>query len=84
MSEKVKDYTKKLWLDTQGSRAKLNVQQVQQQIRSKRREKREKLFQPEEYPTLHQIEYRTRKVSQEYGITAQQQHIADIVELDNE
>ena len=55
MSEKVKDYIEKLWLDSQDSRAKLNIQQIQQQIRWKRDGKGEKLFQPEEYPTLNQI-----------------------------
>jgi hypothetical protein len=84
MSDQVKNYLEKLWLDSQESRSKLNIQQMQQQIRTKRDGNGEKLFQPHEYPTLNQIKYRTRKISQKYGVTAQQELMADVIELNTE
>ena len=84
MSDKVKNFLEKVWLDSQESRSKLNIQQVLQQIRTKRDMNGEKLFQPHEYPTVNQIKYRTRKISKKHGVTAQQELMAEIIELNTE
>ena len=84
MSDKIKNYIEKMWLESQESRSKFNVQQIQQRIRSERDAHGEKLFQTHEYPTLNQIKYRTRKISMKYGVTAQQELITDLIELHTE
>jgi hypothetical protein len=81
MSDNVKNFIEKLWLDSQQSRSRLTVQQMQQQIRTKRDPNGEKLFQTHEYPTLNQIKYRSRKIAQKHGVTPKVQLLAEIMEL---
>ena len=64
MTDNVKSFIEKLWLDSQESYSKLTGQQIQQQIRTKRDQNGEKVFQTHEYPTLNQIKYRSRKIAQ--------------------
>ena len=84
MSEKVKNHMEKLWLDSQKSHSKLTPQQIQQQIRTKRDENGEKLFQTNEYPTLSQIKYRSRKIAQKHGVTSKNELIAELIEMHTE
>ena len=80
MSDKVKDFIEKLWLDSQQMRSKLTPEQIQQQIRTKRDANGEKLFQTNEYPTLNQIKYRCRKAGQLYGDTGKQELMLELME----
>ncbi len=43
-----------------------------------------RVFKSDEYPTLNQIRYRMRKVSQKYGITPQQELIDELTEINVE
>lgn len=80
MSDKVKKFIENLWLQSQENHSKLTVEQIQQQIRTKRDVNGEKLFRPEEYPTVNQVKYRCRKTGEKYGINAKQQLIDELVE----
>ena len=81
MSDKVKNFIESLWLDSKQSRSRLTAQQMQQQIRTKRDQNGEKLFQTHEYPTLSQIKYRSRKIAQKHGVTPTDELMAEIMEL---
>ena len=80
MSENVKNFFEKLWLDSQKSHSKLTPQQIQQQIRTKRDDNEEKLFQTNEYPMLSQIKYRSRKIAQKHGVTSKN----ELIEMNTE
>ena len=84
MSENVKNFIGKLWLDSQKLHSKLTPQQVQQQIRIKRDDNGEKLFQTNEYPTLSQIKYRLRKITQKHGVTSKNEPITELIEMNTE
>ena len=84
MSENVKNFIEKLWLDARKSHSKLTPQQIQQQIRTKRDENGEKLFQTNEYPTLSQIKYRSRKIAQKHGVTSKNELITELIEMNIE
>ncbi|CAF2059693.1 unnamed protein product [Rotaria magnacalcarata] len=84
MSENVKNFMEKLWIDSRKSHSKLTPQQIQQQIRTKRDDNGEKLFQTNEYPTLSQIKYRSRKIAQKHDVTPKQELIAEIMEMNTE
>ena len=64
MTDNVKNFIEKLWLDSQESHLELTAQQIQQHIRTKRDQNGEKVFQTHKYPTLSQIKYRSRKIAQ--------------------
>lgn len=80
MGINVKNFIEKLWIDSQESHLKLTPQQVQQQIRAKRDQNGQKIFQTHEYPTLNQIKYRWRKIAQEHGITPKYELMAELME----
>ena len=80
MSENVKNFIEKLWLDARKSHSKLTPQQ----IRTKRDENGEKLFQTNEYPTLSQIKYRSRKIAQKHGVTFKNELITELIEMNIE
>ena len=80
MSDKVKKFIENVWLESQENHSKLTVEQIQQQIRTKRDDNGEKLFRSEEYPTVNQVKYRCRKTGEKYGINAKQQLIDELVE----
>ena len=84
MSENVRNFIEKLWLDARKLHSKLTPQQIQQQIRTKRDENREKLFQTNEYPTLSQIKYRSRKIAQKHGVTSKNELITELIETNIE
>ena len=84
MNEKVKSYIEELWLDSRKSHSKLTPQQIQQQIRTKRDDNGKKLFQTNEYPTLNQIKYRSRKIAQKHGVTFKNELIAELIEMNTE
>ena len=67
ISDKVKNFIEKLWVDSQEARSKLTTEQIQQQIRAKRDSNGVKHFQTNKYPTLNQIKYRFRKLGQKHG-----------------
>ena len=84
MSDNVKTYMKKLWLESQQSHSKLTAEQIQQQIRTMRRNNGQKFFQTHEYPTLSQIKYRQRQIAQKHGVTSKEELIAELLELNSE
>ena len=84
VTDNVKDYMKKLWLASQQSHSRLTAEQIQQQIRTKRGENGQKLFQTHEYPTLSQIKYRLRQIALQHGVTPRDELIAELTELNIE
>ena len=84
MSENVKNFIEKLWLHSQKSHSKLTSQKIQQQIRLKCDDNEEKLFQTNEYPTLNQIRYRSRKTAQKHGATSKNELITELIEMNTE
>ena len=58
MTDNMKNFIEKLWLDSQESHSKLTAQQIQQQIRTKQDQNGEKVFQTHKYPALSRINYR--------------------------
>ena len=84
MTDNVKNFIEKLWLDSQESHSKLTAQQIQQQIRTKRDQNGEKLFQTHEYPTLSQINYRWRKIAQKHDVTPKHELMSELMEIDTE
>ena len=85
MSDNVKNFIEKVWLDSQESRSKFTVQEIQQQIRTKRCQNAEKIFQTQEYPTLSQIiKYRLRKIAQKYGVTPKHELMSQLMEINTE
>ena len=83
-TDNVKNFIEKLWLDSQESHSKLTVQQIQQQIRTKRDQNGEKVFQTHEYPTLSQIKYRSRKIAQKHGVTPKHELMSELMEINTE
>ena len=81
MTDIVKNFIEKLWLDLQESHSKLTVQQIQQQIHTKRNQNGEKVFQTYEYPTLSQIKYRSRKIAQKHGVTPKHELMSELMEI---
>ena len=79
MTDQGKNFIEKFWLNSQETRSKLTLQQIQQQIRTTRDANGEKLFQTFDYPTLNQIKYRCRKICQKYGVTAKEELIAELL-----
>lgn len=84
MSENVKNFIEKLWLDSRKSHSKITPQQIQQEIRTKRNDNGKKLFQTNEYPTLSQIKYRSRKIAQKHGVTSKNDLIVELVEMNTQ
>ena len=84
MSEKVKNFIEKLWLNSQKSHSKFTPQQIQQQIRTKRDDNGEKLSQTNEYPTLSRIKYQSRKIAQTHGVTSKNELITELIEMNSE
>ncbi|CAF1620938.1 unnamed protein product [Adineta ricciae] len=84
MSDNVKNFIEKVWLDSQESRSKFTVQEIQQQIRTKRCQNGEKIFQTQEYPTLSQIKYRLRKIAQKYGVTPKHELMSQLMKINTE
>ncbi|CAF4389073.1 unnamed protein product [Rotaria sp. Silwood2] len=81
MNVKTKTFIENIWLKSQETRVKLTLEQVQQQMRTQRDQSTgDKLFQPHEYATTNQIKYRFQKLGAEYGITAKQELIADLID----
>ena len=79
MSEKVKNIVEQLWQETIQTNSKIKPENIQESIRSQRDNSGAKLFQTHEYPTKSQLQYRLRKLNDEYGITVKQQLIEDIL-----
>ena len=79
MTDQVKNFIEKFWLNSQETRSKLTPQQIQQQIRTIRDANGDKHFQTCDYPTLNQIKYRCRKICQKYGVTAKEELIAELL-----
>ena len=84
MTDNVKNFIEKLWLDSQESHLKLTAQKIQQQIRTKLDQNGEKVFQTHEYPTLSQIEYRLRKIAQKHGLTPKHELMSELMEINTE
>ena len=81
MTDNVENFIEKLWLDSQESHSKLTAQQIQQQIRTKRDQDGEKVFQTHKYPTLSQIKYRSRKIAQKHGVTPKHELMSEPMEI---
>ena len=84
MTDNVKNFIEKLWLDSQESHSKLTAQQIQQQIRTKRAQNGEKVSETHEYPTLSQIRYRSRKIAQKHGVTPKHEQMSELMEINTE
>ena len=84
MTDQIKNFIEKLWLNSQEKRSKLTPQQIQQQVRMTRDANRDKLFQTYDYPTLNQVMYRCRKICQKYGVTVKEELIAEPLETNVE
>ena len=84
MSENANSFIEKLWLDSRKLHLKLTPQQIQQQIRAKRDDNGEKFFQTNEYPTLSQVKYRSRKIAQKYEVTCKNELIAELIKMNTE
>ena len=80
MSEKVKNFVEQLWQEAIKTNSKIKPENIQENIRSQRDNNGAKLFQTHEHPTKSQLQYRLRKLNDEYGITVKQQLIEDILE----
>ena len=81
MSENMKSFIEKLWLESQKSHSKLTLQQ---NIHTKRDDNGEKFFQTNEYPTLSQVKYRSRKIAQKYGVTFKNKLIVELIKMNTE
>ena len=79
MTDQVKNFMEKFWLNSQETRSKLTPHQIQQQIRTTRGANEDKLFQTCDYPTLNQIKYRCWKICQKYDVTAKEKLIAELL-----
>jgi hypothetical protein len=84
VADKIKDFIKKTWLESQEIKSKLSAEIVQHQIRTSRTSSGEKLFKPHEYPTVNQIKYQFRKLAKNHSITAKQQLIDELLEAQKE
>ena len=84
MSDKIKNFIEKLWLDSQEAHSRLRPEEVQQKICTKRNTNGEKMFQIDEYSTLNQIKYQIRKIGSKFGITEKQKLITELMENDLE
>ncbi len=84
MNTNVKNLIDEFWLDSRKAGHRLTAQHIQQHIRMKTNTDGTRVFKSDEYPTLNQIRYRMRKVSQKYGITPQQELIDELTEINVE
>ena len=84
MTDQVKNFIEKFWLNSQEKRSKLTPQQIRQRIRTTRDANGDRLFQTCDYPTLNQIKYRCRKICQKYDVTAKEELIAELLEINVE
>ena len=80
MSEKVKSFIEQLWLNSVKTNSRVVVEDIQQQIHTKRDIEGRKCFHTNEYPTKNQIKYQCRKLSRNYNVTLSQQLIVEITE----
>jgi hypothetical protein len=63
MNVQVKNFVDNVWNNSIQTGSRLNFEQIQQQIRTSRDVDGNKMFKPDEYPTLNQIKNRCRKSS---------------------
>ena len=80
MSEKVKDFLEQLWHDSIKTNTRITPENIQKLIQRKKDNNRIKFFQKHEYPTKNQIKYYLHKLNDKYGVTIQQQLIAEIID----
>ena len=75
-----KKFIEQAWLDSIKTNSRIMPENIQQQIRTKRDQNGQKLFQIDEYPTKNQIKYQFRKLNQKYDVTMKQQLIVEIID----
>jgi hypothetical protein len=80
MTQNVKDFLEEIWLESIKTNSRINPENIQQKIRTKRDQAGKKFFHTNEYPSKNQINYQCRKFSEKYDISLKQQRIDEIID----